>query len=132
MRLGPFVVGSLLAMSGLHALPVRSENAPPSSTSDWPAFRGPNGSGVSGAKDLPERFDVATNVAWTTSVPPGHSSPIVKGRQLFLTAFDGEKLLLLAFDARTGTEVWRYSMPRARAGEIDAQDNDPASPTPAV
>jgi outer membrane protein assembly factor BamB len=82
--------------------------------------------------DLPARFDVSTNLAWSTSVPPGHSSPVVKGRHLFLTALDGEKLLLLAFDVGTGTELWRYSLTRARVGEIDARNNDPASPTPTV
>ncbi len=60
------------------------------------------------------------------------SSPIVIGKRLFLSATDGENLLLLAFDVRTGKRLWRYSMRRSRRNEIDDPRNDPASPTPAT
>jgi outer membrane protein assembly factor BamB len=56
----------------------------------------------------------------------------VKGQRLFLTGSEQTKLLLLAFDTRTGTKQWMYSLPRPRINEIDAQRNDPASPTPSV
>src|SRR5262249_36178118 len=106
MRARSFVVGCLLGVSGVDTPLAHSDDR----SGDWPAFRGPNGSGASAAVELPARFDVPTNVAWSAPVPPGHSSPIVKGRQLFLTALEGGKLLLLAFDVRTGTELWRYSL----------------------
>ena len=60
------------------------------------------------------------------------SSAIVIGKRLFLSADEGENLLLLAFDVRTGKRLWRYSMRRSRRNEIDGARNDPASPTPAT
>ncbi|MCC6589460.1 MAG: PQQ-binding-like beta-propeller repeat protein [Bryobacterales bacterium] len=97
---------------------------------DWPEFRGPNRSGTSDAKHLPERFDRQTNLVWTTAVPMGRSSPIVKNGRVFLTASAGGNLMVLAFDLHTGRSLWTYSIPRARQNEIDPQRNDPASSTP--
>ena len=97
---------------------------------DWAEFRGPNRSGTSAAKGLPERFDQRTNLTWQTAIPMGRSSPIVKNGRVFLTASADGNLLVLAFDLRTGKSLWTYSMPRTRQSEIDAQRNDPASATP--
>ena len=44
---------------------------------EWTWFRGPKGSGVSAAADLPSKFGHALNVEWQTQVPPGFSSPVV-------------------------------------------------------
>ena len=46
-------------------------------SADWPRFRGPNGSGVSDARDLPVEFRPEKNVLWKATVPPGHSSPVL-------------------------------------------------------
>lgn len=99
---------------------------------DWLTFRGPNNSGASTVTGLPTRFDATTNVDWSVAVPTGRSSPIVKAQQLFLTASEQSKLLLLALDTRTGTKQWTFTLARPRINEIDGQRNDPASPTPAV
>jgi outer membrane protein assembly factor BamB len=99
---------------------------------DWPEFRGPNRSGTSTATGLPVHFDPRTNVAWTADVPMGRSSVIVKDQRVFLTASDGEDLMLFAFESRTGKRLWRYSTRRSRHNEIDQMRNDPASPTPAT
>jgi outer membrane protein assembly factor BamB len=127
------VAGCLLAApGGWTARRVHQQDTSPTSTEDWPAFRGRNGAGVSAAIGLPTRFDDSTNMAWSVAVPLGRSSPIVRGRQLFLTAWEGDKLLVLGFDVRTGKELWRHSLARARQGELDDRNNDPASPTPTV
>src|SRR5262245_17057621 len=44
---------------------------------DWPRFRGPNGSGISDARYLPVEFGPNTNLAWKSSVPAGISSPVI-------------------------------------------------------
>jgi len=44
---------------------------------DWPQFRGPNASGVSGDTNLPVSFSPTENVVWKTAVPMGNSSPVV-------------------------------------------------------
>ena len=38
---------------------------------DWPRFRGPNGSGVGEAQNLPVEFRPKTNLAWRIEVPAG-------------------------------------------------------------
>jgi outer membrane protein assembly factor BamB len=96
--------------------------------SDWRQFRGPNGSGVSDAINLPVEFGPDKNVIWRTAVPPGHSSPVIAGERIFLTAADGEKLLTLALDRKTGRILWRREIPRPRVQELH-KSNHPASPS---
>src|SRR6266545_1025567 len=96
---------------------------------DWPRFRGPNGTGVADTTGLPEQFGPAKNLVWKTALPPGHSSPAVSGNQIFVTAFEGDKLLTIALDRGTGRILWRRHSPRERSEVLDKR-NSPASPTP--
>ena len=73
----------------------------------WPSFRGPNGSGVSDAREVPVEFGPSVNVGWKTAVPAGTSSPVLLGDLLVLTAAENGRLLTLAFDRRTGRPLWR-------------------------
>ena len=84
------------------------------SASDWPRYRGPNGTGVSDETGLPDRLDKDANVAWKTAVPLGNSSPVVIDSRLYITGYDGEQRLLLAIDASTGKEIWRQATKRDR------------------
>jgi outer membrane protein assembly factor BamB len=53
---------------------------------NWPGWRGPEGSGVSAEKNLPEEWSATKNVRWKTPVEgKAHSSPIVWGKRVFLT-----------------------------------------------
>jgi outer membrane protein assembly factor BamB len=97
----------------------------------WTGFRGPNGSGVDSAAGYPVEFSPSKNVVWKTPVPFGQSSPIVVGGRLFLTASDGDRLLTICLDARTGKELWRREIRRERTQKL-FRANDPASPTPAA
>jgi outer membrane protein assembly factor BamB len=96
---------------------------------DWPRFRGPNGTGIQDTGRLPAEVSATRNVVWKTALPPGYSSPIVSGDRIFLTAFEGEKLLTIALDRASGRELWRRESPRDRHEKLD-QRNGPASPTP--
>ncbi|MEX2261291.1 MAG: PQQ-binding-like beta-propeller repeat protein [Bryobacteraceae bacterium] len=97
----------------------------------WHRFRGPNGSGVAEAADLPVKFDAGMNVAWKTALPLGHSSPVVAGNRVFVTAFqDKDLLLVLALDAETGRQLWRKEIVRDRAAAVANPYNNPASPSP--
>jgi outer membrane protein assembly factor BamB len=96
--------------------------------SDWPRFRGPNGSGVADSIGLPGELGPARNVVWKTAVPPGYSSPIVSGDRVFLTAHEGDALLTLCFSRATGAVLWRREAPRARQEPLDRR-NGPASPS---
>ena len=53
---------------------------------DWPGFRGHNASGVSTTTGLPVEFGPNKNVVWKTPIPPGHSSPVLTGDRIFVTA----------------------------------------------
>jgi len=113
----------------------------------WPQFRGPNGSGVSTARDLPVQFGPRQNVVWKTELPPGHSSPVIAGERIFLTAAEGEKLgdagrqkvadtadgqlLTICLDRRTGKILWRRPAPRPRRERFQPT-NSSASPSPAT
>jgi outer membrane protein assembly factor BamB len=100
-------------------------------TSDpaWSRFRGPNGTGIAETTGLPAEFGPSKNVLWKTPVPPGHSSPVLTDNRIFLTAVEGDKLFVLAFDRADGKEVWRREVPRIQKVRLQ-NPNGPASPSP--
>ncbi len=99
------------------------------SSNEWLRFRGPNGSGVAEGKTLPAEFGANKNLAWKTAVPFSRSSPVVTANRVFLTASEGDKLITLALDRKTGKILWRREVARARHMQI-YKANDAASPTP--
>ena len=96
---------------------------------DWPQFRGPNGSGVSDASDLPVEFGPGKNLIWRTELAQGHSSPVISGGRIFLTAQEGGKLVTFCLDRRAGKILWRRVAPRDRASSLN-RFNNAASPSP--
>jgi outer membrane protein assembly factor BamB len=103
----------------------------PSGRVDWTRFRGPNGSGHSTAAQVPTEFGPAKNLAWKIALPPGHSSPILFGDRLYLTAFRGDSLVTIAVDRIKGRILWEREAPRVKPVVVDKRNN-PASPSPAV
>ena len=98
---------------------------------DWPGFRGHNASGVSTTTGLPVEFGPTKNVVWKTPLPPGHSSPVLTANRIFVTAFEGEKLLVIGLDRASGNVLWRKEVPRPRKQELH-KSNSPASPSVAT
>ncbi|MCS7026411.1 MAG: PQQ-binding-like beta-propeller repeat protein [Bryobacteraceae bacterium] len=96
---------------------------------DWPQFRGANGQGVSASRNLPVEFGPEKNVVWKTPLPPGHSSPVIAGNRIFVTAYENDKLFTVALDRETGKVVWRREAPRPRKQELH-KANSPVSPSP--
>lgn len=78
---------------------------------NWPQFRGPNGLGVGEGAEPPSNFGPTENRLWKTSLPIGHSSPVVWGDSMFVTALDGRQLETLCIDRLTGTLRWRQAVP---------------------
>lgn len=80
MKLGSLILcGLLSATSALAA------------ESNWPQFRGPASTGVLESPRLPATWGTNDNVAWKTEIPgSGWSSPIVWGRNVFLTSVVNE------------------------------------------
>lgn len=114
----------------MNSLPVAAVALSLLHAADWDRFRGPNGAGVSSDAAIPAEFGPAKNLLWKTALPPGHSSPILAGDHIFVTAFEGDKLLTIALDRLTGRIQWRREAPRTRKERIDPR-NSPASPSPA-
>ena len=99
------------------------------STNDWLQFRGPNGTGVADGFALPAEFSSKKNLVWKTPVPFARSSPVVTADRVYLTATEGDKLVTLALDRKTGKLLWRRDVVRPRHMSI-YRANDGASPSP--
>jgi len=90
---------------------------------DWPQFRGPSGSGVSGEADVPVEWGPGKNLRWTTPLPgTGSSSPIVSKGRVFVTAAEdkGKKRSLLCLDRKTGAVLWTRT--------VEYPDPEPSQP----
>src|SRR5262245_38969388 len=70
----------------------QSRPLPPNASTNWPQWRGPQGSGISEEKNLPDEWSATKNILWKTPIQGrGHSSPIVWGNRIFLsTDLEGE------------------------------------------
>ena len=97
----------------------------------WDRFRGPNGSGVIATAPLPLTFGPQTNVVWKTALGPGHSSPVISGHRIFLTAFEEDRLFTVCIGRKSGRILWRQAVNRPRTETLDHRNN-PASPSPVV
>lgn len=103
----------------------------------WPRFRGPNGTGVSSATNLPVEFGPDKSVVWKTALPPGHSSPVLARTRIYVTAhtpIDAKnktayQLFVIALDRKSGKELWRREIPRTHKGRMELV-NGPASASP--
>jgi len=101
---------------------------------NWNQFRGPNGQGIAGSARIVVHFGPESNVLWKTTVGPGHSSPVIWGERIFLTATgsgDQGELVSLCIERRTGKVLWRQSV-QARASVRFHPLNNAASSTPTV
>jgi outer membrane protein assembly factor BamB len=85
----------------------------------WPQFRGPGGTAVAiGDQKLPTDIGPERNVIWKTDLPPGHSSPVIHGDHIYLTAVRGPALLTLALDRKTGKVIWQAEAPHQQFEKI--------------
>ncbi|MDA8746486.1 PQQ-like beta-propeller repeat protein, partial [Rubripirellula amarantea] len=104
-----------------------------SATADeWARFRGPNGTGVAPPLDIPNSWS-ESDFAWQAGLPGvGHSSPVVSGDQVYITAGDERTgaVHLEAYDVETGKRAWRQSVEASARGMNNL--NAYASTTPAV
>lgn len=76
----------------------------------WSRFRGPSGTGISHAAELPVEFG-ASDVVWETKLPvSGHSSPVQWGDRIFLTGAAGKgdavERHVVCVDATSGEILW--------------------------
>lgn len=78
------------------------------SAENWPQWRGPAGTGVSGETNLPAKFSATEGVAWKLALPgPSGATPAVWDDRIFLTsvAENGSDLLLICVST-AGEKLW--------------------------
>ncbi|MBO7538190.1 MAG: PQQ-binding-like beta-propeller repeat protein [Prevotella sp.] len=95
-------VDSLEAKEEVDSLPI------PKITSN--AFRGNNSLGISSARGIPTNWDLKSkkNILWQANIPKhGYNSPVINGRNIFLTGADQQARELYCFDVYTGELKWK-------------------------
>src|SRR5206468_5343935 len=70
-------------------------------------------------------------VLWKTALPPGHSSPVVVGDRVYLTAVRQKRLLTLTLDRKDGRILWEAPAPAAVLEQVHRIGSH-AQPTPAA
>jgi outer membrane protein assembly factor BamB len=96
---------------------------------DWTQFRGPTASGVADGAPLPAEIGPDKNVLWKAPLPPGHSSPVVSGDRIFLTAVRDKQLFVIGLDRRSGKTLWEREIPHKGLEKIhDIGSHAQASP----
>jgi outer membrane protein assembly factor BamB len=75
---------------------------------NWPNWRGPQGIGISGEKNLPLTWSATENVRWKVPLPEaGNSSPIVWKDRVFVTQNAGQRRTVMAFNRKDGKVLWQ-------------------------
>ncbi len=103
---------------------------------DWPAWRGPDGSGVSAETGLPTRWSAAKNVRWKVPLHgAGVSTPIVWGERVFVTSSDdrlNDRLHLSCYHRDDGRLRWHARFFGSAVSEGQFAPGGMAVPTPAT
>lgn len=96
----------------------------PAQAGNWPAWRGPAGTGVSDEQHLPLTWSEHENVRWHVDLPDrGNSTPIIWNDRVFITqAIEKEhRRTVMCFDAGTGKQLWQsgvtYTLPEPTNGQ---------------
>jgi outer membrane protein assembly factor BamB len=128
----PILIGllSLAMVAAVPSLTLRADEP-----LNWPQFRGPTGQGHATGAILPIRWSEEEHIAWKTSVEgAGHSSPVIWGRQVWVTTSsrDGKTLGAVGLDRDTGDVL--HSVVVFRPDEVQEihKENSYASPTPVI
>ena len=117
---------ALLAL--LAALPLFSASS--YAADNWPAWRGPQGNGISSETGLAVEWSPEKNVAWKLELPgPAGATPVVWGNQIFLTSVnEAGELLLMAIDS-SGKLQWQQVVAAGNQNSRGDEGNS-ASPSP--
>ncbi|MGQ9770664.1 MAG: outer membrane protein assembly factor BamB family protein [Thermogutta sp.] len=76
---------------------------------NWPAWRGPEGTGVCRETGLPLSWseEEGTGIVWKTEIPEwGNSTPVIWNDAIFITTQADDRLLVLRLNKLRGQIVW--------------------------
>ncbi len=99
---------------------------------NWPAWRGPDATGVCREKGLPLTWSKTKNIRWKIPLPEaGNSTPIVWGDHVFITqSLDkGKRRTVIAFHRPDGKKLWQRDVP-CPVEETSNKHNPPCSGSP--
>lgn len=99
-------------------------------TPAWPAFRGPNSSGVASGSTPPSRISPTNSVVWKIGVPFSPSSPVIWGDHVYLTTFADGELQTRCFRARDGQPEWSRGVKPDTLESFHGTESSPAASTP--
>ena len=95
------------------ALAVTLSTTAPLIASNWPAWRGADGTGRSAERNLPVSWSPTENVTWKTPLPgEGNSTPITWDNRVFVTCpvDRGKVRRLICLDRNTGKIIWKHDV----------------------
>ncbi len=109
----PIIGGACMAVAVWAALGAEKSN--------WPQWRGPEGTGIAAPGAYPVTFSAAQGVLWKSALPgKGCSTPVVWGERIVLTAGAGEGTngldCVIGFEWATGKKMWQTELGRQRPG----------------
>lgn len=104
--------------------------APAETEAVWSQFRGSEGRSIAKEQTLPEAFGPDQNVQWKIPMAGGHSSPIVWGGLIFLTAHEDADLQMICLRRSDGRVLWKKTRTLRTLQEYSHVDSSPAAPTP--
>ena len=99
-------------------------------SANWPAWRGPNGDGVSAEKNLPIKWSPTQNIAWKLALPQwSGATPVIWGDMIFLNVAeaDGDALSLWAVNRAKGEVLWKKPL---STGNNKQRKQNMSSPSP--
>jgi outer membrane protein assembly factor BamB len=97
---------------------------------NWPAWRGPEGTGVAPEKNLPLHWSTNENIRWKTPLPErGNSTPIVWKDRVFITQSVESRRTLMCFDRADGKLLWQEG-PTHPGKEMSHETNPQSSSSP--
>ena len=103
-------------------------------TSAWSQFRGPTADGVAQGSGFPDTWSTTENVVWVTEVPGrGWSSPIVWGRQVFVTSAVSAGSFMTPSTGIFGMELYNEALREGLSAEeamarVSARDVETTTP----
>jgi len=146
-------VGTLIFLCSL--APAESEGFGTAAQRYWPGWRGPLTAGVAPHANPPVKWSEKTNIRWKVALPGrGHSTPIVWGERIFLTAAiphgdavrprlperpgahdnlfltHQHEFVVLAVDRRDGSIVWQQAVHKELPHEAGHVSGSLASASP--
>jgi outer membrane protein assembly factor BamB len=110
------IAGAALFLLSVFLIPVNI------SAANWPAWRGPLGTGICEEKNLPIHWTTTNNVKWRVPLAErGNSTPIVWNDRIFVTQPAGNLRTLLCLNRADGQLLWETS--------VTSTEKEPTHPT---